>query len=66
MNAVLEVGKGLLKLTWFMLKITVFIIDAVLNTPKKRTSPYSIYEVDELFDKGQISVEEYNNAFKSK
>ncbi|HAU1025045.1 hypothetical protein Lmor_0065 [Legionella moravica] len=66
MSAILEVGKGLLKLTWFMLKITAFVIDAVLNTPKKPTSPYSIYEVDELFDKGQISVEEYNNAFKSK
>ena len=66
MSTALKIGKGLLKVTWFLFKISIVIIGVALDSPKKRSSRYSIYEADELFDKGQISIEEYNDVFKAK
>lgn len=66
MSTALNVGKGLLKLTWSLFKITLLIADAAIKISEgsKKIPRYNKLEAIELFNQGMITPQDYEDATK--
>ena len=67
---ILNVGKLLLKLTWAVIKLVSFVIRAASevsdDAKKRQTSVYGSLEAHDLYEKGDISLDEFLIATRPK
>lgn len=70
MDMIVSVGKVLLKMTWAVVKLILLVIQAVSEvsdeTKKDETSIYGSLEAHELYEKGDISLDEFLIATRPK
>ncbi|MBA2710117.1 MAG: hypothetical protein H0U57_05960 [Tatlockia sp.] len=65
MDTAVKIGKGLLKLTWFLVKTAAQLAIAVNTPSKKRKAPHCApFMAQELFDKEEITYEEFHEALE--
>ena len=70
MDMILSIGKVLLKLTWSMVKLVLLVIQAASDvsdeSKKCKTSIYGSLEAHDLYEKGDISLDEFLVATRPK
>ena len=63
MDVILTIGKGLLKLIWSMVKLVLLVLQAASEVSdeaqKNKTSIYGSLEAHDLYEKGEISLDEF-------
>ena len=69
MNVAWKIFKGLLIVSWNLIKMTLIVINAVMRASESThrnsdPSPYTSCEAMDLYYKGEISYETYRKATK--
>ena len=66
MDSALKIGKGLLKLTWMLMKLIVLIADAAFKSEIRRKPVCGELEAHIRLEQGTITDDEFQTAINQK